>query len=112
MATEPAAVIRPSENRFGYFSLISSGYIMLPIATTVAGDEPETAPKNMQETSVVTARLPRELPTMVLAQFMIRLAISTSTIHRDYISANFDTSVRHSLSSTDAASIFVSFLDL
>ena len=45
------------------------------MASTVAGEEPDTAPKNMHATSVVTAMPPSIWPTMAWAQLRIRVAI-------------------------------------
>jgi hypothetical protein len=46
--------------------------MMLPMAATVAGAEPETAPKNMQAMMVTMPRLPVMLPTRLLAMFTRR----------------------------------------
>ncbi|MPM93198.1 hypothetical protein SDC9_140334 [bioreactor metagenome] len=74
-ATEPLEVIKPVVNPLGYFFSIILGYIRPPMAITVAGEEPDTAPKNIQATSVVMAMPPVLPPTMVWAQFKIRFAI-------------------------------------
>ena len=41
----PALVMRPIANFFGYPLATSAGYITLPTATSVTGDEPEIAAK-------------------------------------------------------------------
>ena len=74
-ATEPEAVTSPVANPFLYLFSIKEGYMSPPIATTVAGEEPETAPKNMHATSVVIAKPPLREPTKAFATSKILLAI-------------------------------------
>ncbi len=45
-----------------------------PTATTVAGDEPETAANSMQASTEAIARPPRRWPMQALAKRIIRLA--------------------------------------
>ncbi len=60
---EPEEVRRPMENRSPYPSLMSAGIMMLPMAMTGAGDEPEIAAKNMQARMDAMARPPVNRPT-------------------------------------------------
>ena len=45
-----------------------------PIATTVAGEEPETAANSMQAITPAIASPPRRWPTQATAKLIIRLA--------------------------------------
>ena len=45
-----------------------------PMATTVAGDEPETAANSMQASTEAIARPPRRWPTVAMAKRISRLA--------------------------------------
>ena len=65
----------PVENSFGYPFLIMAGIISAPTATTVAGDEPETAAKNMHASTVVIAMPPRRWPTMAAPKSVSRREI-------------------------------------
>ena len=47
---------------------------MVPMATTVAGDDPESAAKSMQAKTPAIARPPRKWPTQAMAKRMIRCA--------------------------------------
>jgi len=47
---------------------------MLPIATTVAGDEPESAANIIQANTDAIARPPRNEPTTAMAKRIIRFA--------------------------------------
>ncbi|CSA16783.1 Uncharacterised protein [Vibrio cholerae] len=47
---------------------------ILPMATTVAGDEPESAANIMHATTEAIAKPPRNQPTIAIAKRMIRLA--------------------------------------
>ena len=51
-----------------------------PMATTSATPEPEIAPKNMHETTMIIARPPRMWPTMAEAKRMMRGVMSPSAI--------------------------------
>ena len=54
----PAAAIRPTANRLSYPSLIMAGIMIDPMATTVAGADPEMAEKNMLARIVTMPRPP------------------------------------------------------
>ena len=45
-----------------------------PTATTVAGDEPDTAANSMQAMTPATARPPRRWPTQAIAKLIMRRA--------------------------------------
>ena len=45
-----------------------------PIATTVAGEEPETAANSMQASTPAIAKPPRRWPTQAIAKRMMRRA--------------------------------------
>jgi len=45
-----------------------------PIATTVAGDDPDSAANSMQANTPAMARPPRRWPTTAIAKRMMRLA--------------------------------------
>ena len=45
-----------------------------PMATTVAGLEPDTAANSMQASTEAIARPPRKCPTAAMAKFTMRLA--------------------------------------
>ena len=47
---------------------------IVPIATTVAGDEPESAAKSMQASTEAIARPPLKWPTEAIAKRMMRRA--------------------------------------
>ena len=47
---------------------------MVPIATTVAGEEPDSAAKSMQASTEAIASPPRMWPTVAMAKRMMRLA--------------------------------------
>ena len=66
-------VTKPSEKFLLYPHLRRIGYIKEPMATTVAGLDPEIAPKNMHAKIAVRARPPRKWPTRHSARFSTRL---------------------------------------
>ncbi len=47
---------------------------MVPIATTVAGDEPDSAANSMQASTDAIASPPRKCPTAAMAKRMMRRA--------------------------------------
>jgi len=57
-----------------YPAWIIIGIMMEQIATTVAGDDPLTVPRNMQARVTAKASPPGMCPTSILANFTIRLA--------------------------------------
>ena len=71
--TAPDEASSPPENDLLYPPFISSGYIILPIAITVAGLDPDKAPKNILATCVVSAIPPAKCPTSALEKSRILL---------------------------------------
>src|SRR5699024_6007810 len=71
--TAPADASRPPEKLLPYPPLTSSGNIILPIAMTVAGLDPDNDPKNMLATWVVKATPPARCPTKSLENLSILL---------------------------------------
>src|SRR5699024_1046514 len=61
--TAPDEASSPPENDLLYPPFISSGYIILPIAITVAGLDPDKEPKNILATCEVNAIPPAKCPT-------------------------------------------------
>ena len=51
--TQPAAATRAAEKYLSYTRSTIAGMVSAPMAATVAGPEPEIAPKNMQVTMAV-----------------------------------------------------------
>ena len=74
MPSAPEVVITPAPKRGGKPALTIAGNRIEPIATTVAGDEPETAAKSAQATTPASPRPPYQWPTIALAKLIIRLA--------------------------------------
>ncbi|MBE4599166.1 hypothetical protein BOO33_03320 [Vibrio navarrensis] len=56
---------------------------MLPIATTVAGEDPDSAANIIQATTDAIARPPRNQPTIAIAKRIIRLATPPVDIKLD-----------------------------
>src|SRR3954449_8336708 len=61
--SEPEVVITPAPKRFGNPCATIAGRITEPIATTVAGDEPEMAANSAHATTPDKARPPYQWPT-------------------------------------------------
>src|SRR3546814_19254620 len=76
--SEPAA-IRPMENRSEYPFLRSSGYIMRPIADTVAAAEPDTEQNTMAVATVVLPTPPRTSTLKNRTHLVSRVATWTCT---------------------------------
>jgi hypothetical protein len=74
MPSAPEVVITPAPNLFGKPALSIAGMRIDPIATTVAGDEPETAANKAQATTPARPRPPYQCPTMLVANLIIRRA--------------------------------------
>src|SRR5699024_12485230 len=72
--TAPADASRPPEKLLPYPPLTSSGNIILPMAMTVAGLEPDNDPKTMLATWGVKATPPARCPTKPLENLSILLA--------------------------------------
>ncbi len=64
----PEVATTPTAKRLSYPAAIIPGIMMDPIATTVAGEDPEMAAKNMQATTVAMASPPGIQPTAALAK--------------------------------------------
>ena len=76
MPSAPEVVMTPAPKRIGKPSLIMPGMRMEPMATTVAGEEPETAAKIMHVITQVIPSPPCSPPTMT------RTGKSQSTLAR------------------------------
>src|SRR3989344_9608389 len=74
MPSAPEVVITPAPNLFGKPALTIAGSKMEPMATTVAGEEPDTAAKSAQATTPARPRPPCQWPTMLGAKLIMRLA--------------------------------------
>src|SRR5574343_1948567 len=72
----PAVVMMPAPKRFGKPALTIAGSRMAPMATTVAGDEPDTAANSAQASTPARPRPPYQCPTIAVAKLIIRLATS------------------------------------
>ena len=70
----PEVVITPAPNLFGKPCLTIAGRMMAPIATTVAGLEPDTAANSAQATTPPSPRPPCQWPTIEVAKLIIRRA--------------------------------------
>jgi len=80
MPKEPEEVRRPMEKRSPYPSLMRAGIIILPMAMTVAGEEPDMAAKNMHAITPAMASPPVNLPTHSFMTLMSLLEIAPSAI--------------------------------
>ncbi len=76
----PDEVTSPIENLSPYPSRIRAGNIILPIATTVAGEDPEIAAKKRQAITVAIASPPLKRPTKSFITFTIRVEIAPSAM--------------------------------
>ncbi|KFB70308.1 MAG: hypothetical protein AW09_004612 [Candidatus Accumulibacter phosphatis] len=74
MPSAPDVVITPAPNLFGKPALTIAGMRIEPIATTVAGDDPETAANSAQARTPARPRPPYQCPTMLVANLIIRRA--------------------------------------
>ncbi len=74
MPSEPEVVMTPAPNLFGNPCRTMAGRRMEPIATTVAGLEPDTAANSAQAITPASARPPYQWPTMVVAKVIMRRA--------------------------------------
>src|SRR5438067_9973820 len=64
MPSAPDVVITPAPNFFGKPCLTIAGRMIEPMATTVAGDDPETAAKSAHAITPASASPPCQWPTM------------------------------------------------
>src|SRR4051812_22416285 len=74
MPSAPDVVMTPAPKRAGKPCRIIAGSTMEPMATTVAGDEPDTAAKSAHARTPASPRPPAQWPTMDEANAIIRLA--------------------------------------
>src|SRR2546421_13028690 len=74
MPRAPDVVITPAPNCLGKPWRTIAGRMIEPMATTVAGDEPDTAAKSAHAITPASARPPCQCPTMEEAKAIIRLA--------------------------------------
>src|SRR5450830_1309656 len=74
MPKAPEVVMTPAPNLFGKPALTMAGIRIEPIATTVAGEEPDTAANRAQATTPARPRPPYQCPTMLEAKLIMRLA--------------------------------------
>ena len=70
----PDVAMTPAPNLFGKPALTIAGNRIEPIATTVAGLEPETAANNAQASTPARPRPPYQWPTIDVAKLIIRFA--------------------------------------
>ena len=74
MPSAPDVVITPAPNLFGKPALTIAGSRIEPIATTVAGLDPETAANSAQAMTPAMPRPPCRWPTQAVAKLIIRRA--------------------------------------
>ncbi len=74
MPSAPDVVITPAPKRLGKPCFSMAGRRIEPIATTVAGEEPETAANSAQAITPESARPPYQWPTHAEAKLIIRRA--------------------------------------
>src|SRR3569623_559299 len=74
MPSAPEVVITPAPNLLGKPCLTIAGKMIEPIATTVAGLEPDTAANNAQAITPASARPPCQWPTIDVAKLIMRRA--------------------------------------
>src|SRR5450759_4556294 len=70
----PDVVITPAPKALGKPALTMAGIIIEPMATTVAGDEPDTAANKAHASTPARPRPPYQWPTMLEAKLIMRLA--------------------------------------
>src|SRR5512136_3156154 len=74
MPSAPDVVITPAPKRAGKPCLTIAGRMIEPIATTVAGEDPDTAAKSAQAMTPASPRPPCQWPTSADAKLIIRRA--------------------------------------
>src|SRR5205809_8030420 len=74
MPSAPEVVMTPAPKRFGKPCLTMAGRMIDPMATTVAGDDPETAANNAHAMTPASPRPPCHWPTIAVAKLIIRRA--------------------------------------
>src|SRR5690606_11065821 len=70
----PALQMTPAANGWGYPERTMPAMTMEPTATTVAGEDPETAANRQQAMTEAMARPPWKWPTVAMAKRIMRLA--------------------------------------
>src|SRR5512132_2235663 len=74
MPSAPDVVMMPAPKRAGKPCLIIAGRMIEPIATTVAGDDPDTAANSAQAMTPASPSPPCQWPTIDDANVIIRRA--------------------------------------
>ena len=74
MPSVPALQMTPAANSLEYPACFIAAITMVPMATTVAGDEPDSAAKIIQAKTPEIANPPRKCPTQAIEKRMIRFA--------------------------------------
>ena len=74
MPSAPEVVITPAPNRFGKPCFTIAGSMIEPIATTVAGDEPDMAANSAQAITPASPSPPYQWPTIEVAKWIMRRA--------------------------------------
>ena len=74
MPSAPEVVITPAPNCLGKPCLTIAGRMIEPMATTVAGEEPDTAANSAHAITPASASPPCQWPTIDEAKLIIRLA--------------------------------------
>src|SRR5438132_10863760 len=74
MPSAPDVVMTPAPKRFGKPWRTMAGSTIEPMATTVAGDDPEMAANSAQAITPASPRPPYQWPIIELAKWIIRRA--------------------------------------
>src|SRR3982751_3348414 len=74
MPSAPDVVMTPAPKRFGKPAFTMAGKMIEPIATTVAGLDPDTAANNAHAITPASARPPYQWPTIDVAKAIMRRA--------------------------------------
>ncbi len=74
MPSAPEVVMTPAPKRFGKPCWTIAGRMIAPIATTVAGDEPEMAANSAQAITPARPRPPYQWPIIEVANAIMRRA--------------------------------------
>src|SRR4051812_50026044 len=72
--SEPDVVMTPAPKRLGKPCATIAGRMTEPMATTVAGEDPDTAANSAQASTPASAKPPYQWPTMAVANAIIRRA--------------------------------------
>ena len=79
----PAFAITPAANSFEYPTCLIPAITIVPIATTVAGDDPDKAANSMQAKTPAIASPPGKCPTTAIEKRIILLATPTVDMNDD-----------------------------